>query len=325
MAYHLGSAAAGIQCLEFLIKVEPKIYHGNYYQSLAACYALKGDIAFAYESFNLALKPLWIDDELLMEYTQFLIIYRDALSGSNGLSVITPGELTRIVKDNLYRVLRNEEHSKCQYLAMEKNIVCPFLQSLILKNEDGVEINAKALAYYLLIKYPEFMGDLQAIDQLLEQCRGLCFAATDDISMLLWSDLNDNMLGSLMHIAYYKCDLEEISSLLAKGENINVQNNTGKTPIHCLLERDDVSIESKIAIIKKFFLLYDFSLTDNAGRSVIDVASEHSVEMLWHLMQDQAAPVENAQPVDMVGAAADYPVDETLSEPDLQLLGDQQQ
>ncbi|WP_341789379.1 tetratricopeptide repeat protein [Rickettsia endosymbiont of Polydrusus tereticollis] len=66
-----------------------------------------------------------------------------------------------------------------------------------------------------------------------------------------------------MHMAHYSGHKEAMKLLHQYKANINVQNNQGKTPLHCLLESQNVTAATKLELIQEFRQLYDISTSDN--------------------------------------------------------------
>ncbi len=91
---------------------------------------------------------------------------------------------------------------------------------------------------------------------------------------------------TLMHMAHYKGNKEAIKLLLEHKANINTQNNAGKTPLHCLLEKEGIEKETKLDIIEEFIDKYDSSIKDNANRTVMDYAEEYCPEALSMLLEE---------------------------------------
>ena len=89
-----------------------------------------------------------------------------------------------------------------------------------------------------------------------------------------------------IHMAHYAASKEGIKVLLDHGVSLNVQNQELKTPLHCLIASDTLSIESKKEIIKLFRDKYDLSLQDNAGKTVTDYAKEYCPDTLEYLSVD---------------------------------------
>ncbi|WP_375319152.1 ankyrin repeat domain-containing protein [Candidatus Tisiphia endosymbiont of Oplodontha viridula] len=85
---------------------------------------------------------------------------------------------------------------------------------------------------------------------------------------------------TLMHIAHYKGNKEDIRLLYQYGAKINVQNIQGKTPLHCLLESKEVSTAIKLEMIQEFHQLYNVTIQDQDGKTVGDYAMEYCQESL---------------------------------------------
>ena len=65
-----------------------------------------------------------------------------------------------------------------------------------------------------------------------------------------------------MHMAHYKGNIEAIKLLLSYHADLNAQNHIGKTPLRCLLEQQDIPLETKQAIISEFSRQYDRAIQD---------------------------------------------------------------
>ncbi|XP_012564572.2 uncharacterized protein LOC105848879 [Hydra vulgaris] len=83
-----------------------------------------------------------------------------------------------------------------------------------------------------------------------------------------------------MHMAHYMGHKEAIGLLLLYGANINSQNAIGKTPLHCLLEKEEVSSSTKLDIIQAYCHLYDMTVREQDGKTVTDCVKEHCAQAL---------------------------------------------
>jgi ankyrin repeat protein len=81
-----------------------------------------------------------------------------------------------------------------------------------------------------------------------------------------------------MHIAHCNADKEALELLIARGANINTQNNDKKTPLHCMIEKQNLDLALKLEILKLYQDKYDFSLRDIQGKSAFDYAKEYCTE-----------------------------------------------
>ncbi|XP_047127347.1 uncharacterized protein LOC124808396 isoform X1 [Hydra vulgaris] len=95
------------------------------------------------------------------------------------------------------------------------------------------------------------------------------------------ADVNKPMFdGDIpMHFAHYKGSKEAINLLLKHRAKINAQNAEGKTPLHCLLETNSLSSMTKLEIIEEFGQLYDITIKDKDGKTVIEYANEYCPEL----------------------------------------------
>ncbi len=97
-----------------------------------------------------------------------------------------------------------------------------------------------------------------------------------------------------MHMAHYTGNKEDIKLLLQYGAEINAKNDEGKTPVHCLLDRKNITSETKLEIIKEFRQLYDMTIKDKANKTVIDYATEHCPELLSLLSNSVEVTVDSS-------------------------------
>ena len=80
-------------------------------------------------------------------------------------------------------------------------------------------------------------------------------------------------------------NIEAITYILSKNSNINAQNSNGKTPLHFLLEQNDINAATKLLVIKEFFVQYNLDLQDKNGKTALDYAQEYQPEILADLEQ----------------------------------------
>ena len=90
-----------------------------------------------------------------------------------------------------------------------------------------------------------------------------------------------------LHMANYSGNKEAILYLLNHNANINTQNDSGKTPLYCLLDRKNLSSEIKIDILSAILNAntIDFSIKDNESETIIDYANKHCYETIELLHQ----------------------------------------
>ncbi|XP_065650028.1 uncharacterized protein LOC136078337 [Hydra vulgaris] len=95
------------------------------------------------------------------------------------------------------------------------------------------------------------------------------------------ADVNKPMFDgdTPMHLAHCEGSKEAINLLLKHGAKINAQNAEGKTPLHCLLEAKWLSTITKLEIIAEFGKLYDTTIRNNDGKTVIEYANEYWPEL----------------------------------------------
>ncbi|XP_065650033.1 uncharacterized protein LOC100206955 [Hydra vulgaris] len=95
------------------------------------------------------------------------------------------------------------------------------------------------------------------------------------------ADVNKPMFDgdTPMHLAHCEGSKEAINLLLKHGAKINAQNAEGKTPLHCLLETKWLSTVTKLEIIAEFGKLYDTTIRNNDGKTVIEYANEYCPEL----------------------------------------------
>jgi len=93
------------------------------------------------------------------------------------------------ISKHLYAAIKSgNDGSGLGYGNLEKNSVSPFLKSMILEKNNPITINPKILAYYLLIKHPEFIKAGDSLDNVLTLFTQACNNSQDEISLRLLGD-----------------------------------------------------------------------------------------------------------------------------------------
>jgi tetratricopeptide (TPR) repeat protein len=171
-----GNLDAAINLQQVLLKVDPNLQYGNHYYNLASLYACHGEVAQANDTFLEALKHK-PTSALYAKYAQFLI-------ANKGYEMIP----TIAISQYLYAALAgsNDGDDKVCYVAMEMDKVCGILAELI-KHHGEIELCPDVLAYYLLIKNPEYIVTNRNL--LIEELRQRCAGLDDPVSKALWSDI----------------------------------------------------------------------------------------------------------------------------------------
>ncbi|XP_047127451.1 uncharacterized protein LOC105846073 [Hydra vulgaris] len=95
------------------------------------------------------------------------------------------------------------------------------------------------------------------------------------------ADVNKPMFDgdTPMHLAHCDGNKDVINLLLKYGAKINAQNAEGKTPLHCLLETNSLSTVTKLEVIEEFGQLYDITIRNKDGKTVIEYANEYCPEL----------------------------------------------
>jgi tetratricopeptide (TPR) repeat protein len=87
-------------------------------------------------------------------------------------------------------VIRNKasDNGVLKYGKIEQNTVCNMLKDIIVHQNKIITITPQVLAYYLLIKYPEYRDAGETIERLLLAFESKCEQMQDEISFRLLSD-----------------------------------------------------------------------------------------------------------------------------------------
>ncbi|WP_341793712.1 MULTISPECIES: tetratricopeptide repeat protein [unclassified Rickettsia] len=184
VAYENYALLAAINCQLVLLKVDSKLCHGNHYHNLACFYAAIDNIELANETFIKALNHREVKGSLYAEYAQFLIINKE----NKALDI-----KTHLISKYLYTAMSSDNTEGLEYGILEKNSICTILKSIIEQENKAVRVNPKILAYYLLIKYPEYIFENDNINTLLKSLHDYCDRLQDEVSFKLLADCYNNI------------------------------------------------------------------------------------------------------------------------------------
>ena len=176
---------AVINCQLVLIKVDPNLQYGNHYHKLACFYAAKGNIEEANAAFLRALEHPEVTGDVHTEYAQFLILNKDNL--------VLPDAAQTIV-EHLYSAIASDDVDGLSYVQLDKDGICRVLSDIIKQKNADIEVNPKALAYYLLITHPEYtIEGPEMANALLETFRALAAELSDEVSATLFADAESSI------------------------------------------------------------------------------------------------------------------------------------
>jgi tetratricopeptide (TPR) repeat protein len=347
-----------INSLKVLLLVDPELKFNNHYHDLGCYLASVGKIEDANDAFvkGITQDKVPVRASLYAEYAQFLICNRDSEALSEALKHL-PNYLHNAV------MIEQDSTESLFYEISQMSTVCITLKELIAESLTPIAISPRALSYYLLIKYPEYIKEGSNLADVIESFLKYCQQSKSEVTLRLvldvydsidhkyftedmisdishaaiWLasykgdeiklkelvcghkdslDLNDdrkfvhtspliqaiisnhkNIIEFLlqsgvdpnlpiydgntpMHMAHHGGNIETIRLLSKYHANINTQNYEEKTPLHCLLEQENIDPEIKISIIKEFSHLYDFSIQDNEDETPLDYARQHCSEVV---------------------------------------------
>ena len=179
IVYKRNDLLSDINCHEVLVKIDPELKHGNHYHNLACFYACRGNIAKARESFIRAFSYFEVEGGLHVEYAQFLITNRN----SNDFIVSS-----QEISNHLYIAINSGNRGDLNYGKMEQNSICAILAELINQKNNIIETDSQTLAYYLLIKNPQYIKEDDNIESLLQSFTSYCENLQEEIAFRLLSD-----------------------------------------------------------------------------------------------------------------------------------------
>jgi tetratricopeptide (TPR) repeat protein len=229
-AYKNKNLLVAITCQKILIKIDPELKYGNLYHALACFYACQGNIEGANEEFTNALTHpnAKITSDLYAEYAQFLL--------ANKKSAVLKVALQAVSK-HLYAAINYNNTEGLEYGKIEKDSICDILQNLIKQKNSTIQVNPKALAYYLLISNPEYIKDGDSIEFLLGAFKSYCDNLRDEISFHLLSAAYKSVGNEEVAEKYYEFAelIEQVDSEDTESEVTSLGDNSDEPTKTCLI------------------------------------------------------------------------------------------
>ena len=273
-AYKRSNTGASLNCQKVLLKLDPEMQYGNHYHNLACFYSVAGEIAEANAAFNLALKAPHVSTGLRAEYSQFLIMHSGVLTGSpqGQAPIFTEVSFKSTVRECLHFVVSNtiEKGSGLQYGKLEQDSVCNGLSDIIATKRAPITLSPKTLAYYLLIKHPEYMETGVEVAQLLSSFEIKCIEIQDEVAFRLLSEAyyvsGDEELGlKYLKAAELQVRMERIANSTLPREDLaalvsndleDILANIPQLEKTALILVQEQKLKESVKIYRKIFTIY---------------------------------------------------------------------
>ncbi|MDF2966174.1 MAG: hypothetical protein K0Q51_1562, partial [Rickettsiaceae bacterium] len=191
-----------------LVKIDPQLRFDNHYHNLACFYSCKGEVQLANETFIKAINQKYypVKASLYVDYAQFLILNKNGLNND-----------AKEASHHLYTALNSESDGHLTYGKLDKNSTCSILKSIIEEKNGTIEVEPKILAYYLLIKHPQYIAGSDTLEDYFKDFVRACDKRSDEISFKLLSDAYESVgkVESGMEYSKYASLLLVIDDIIA--------------------------------------------------------------------------------------------------------------
>jgi hypothetical protein len=118
---------------------------------------------------------------------------------------------------HLYAAIYSNNPGGLQYGKVEQTTVCSVLQDIIKQKNASIEIDPKALAYYLLLTNPEYIAANDSINDLIESFIQVCINSQEETSSRLLLGLLEYSLNNLYKLfSQSSDDNQEVLACLAR-------------------------------------------------------------------------------------------------------------
>ena len=237
-AYNNNLLLAAINYQKALANVDSELKYGNHYHNLACFYAVQGNIKKANTAFLKALDHSDVNPELHVEYAQFLILNANSLDVSS-----------QETSKHLYATIHysGDTIHSLQYSKIEQAAICHILGDIIKQKKTVITVNSKVLAYYLLIKNPEYIASDDSIDRLLYSFSEYSDSLSDDISARLLEDcvLSDSCSARL-ETSKFKEPTVSVDESKKSGNTVSNSGNTVSNIVETVESKN--SLENDIVL-----------------------------------------------------------------------------